>query len=178
MPSRLPAILSREEVAALIKKTTNLKDRAFLMTTYGAGLRLLETCQLRIADLDSERMTLRVEQGNGAKDSYTLLSPRLLAELRRYWPAYRPKQWLFPSPRHTGIGRPCGAVQHLWPRALRLPFLPQPSLPEVSNTSQGALAQPRSLHPPCGPTEPPKNCSHLRSPSRIRCVSRHPARCS
>jgi len=99
LPARLPQILSREEVALLIEKTANLKHRALLMATYGGGLRLLEVCHLKLADIDSERMTLRVEQGKGAKDRYTLLSPRLLAELRRYWCVYRPKLWLFPSPR-------------------------------------------------------------------------------
>jgi integrase/recombinase XerD len=99
VPAKLPQILSREEVAALIDKTMNLKHRVFLMTTYGAGLRLLEACRLKVADIDSDRMTIRVEQGKGAKDRYTLLSPRLLAELRRYWIAHRPACWLFPSPR-------------------------------------------------------------------------------
>jgi site-specific recombinase XerD len=99
VPAKLPQILSREEVAALIDKTTNLKHRALLMATYGGGLRLLEVCHLKVTDIDSSRMTLRVEQGKGAKDRYTLLSPRLLTELRRYWCVYRPKLWLFPSPR-------------------------------------------------------------------------------
>jgi len=99
VPARLPQILSREEVALLFEKTTNVKHRALLMATYGGGLRLLEVCHLKLADIDSERMTLRVEQGKGAKDRYTLLSPRLLVELRRYWALHRPKQWLFPSPR-------------------------------------------------------------------------------
>jgi site-specific recombinase XerD len=94
-PQKLPQILSREEVAALIEKTLNPKHRAILMTAYGAGLRLNEICHLKVTDIDSERMTMRVEQGKGAKDRYTLLSPRLLAELRRYWVLYRPKQWLF-----------------------------------------------------------------------------------
>ena len=94
-PQKLPQILSREEVAALIENTLNLKHRAILMTAYGAGLRLNEICHLKVADIDSDRMTIRVEQGKGAKDRYTLLSPRLLAELRRYWVLYRPSAWLF-----------------------------------------------------------------------------------
>lgn len=94
-PQKLPQILSREEIAALLEKTVNLKHRAVLMTAYGAGLRLNEICHLKLTHIDSARMTLRVEQGKGAKDRYTLLSPRLLAELRRYWVAYRPKEWLF-----------------------------------------------------------------------------------
>lgn len=94
-PQKLPQILAREEVAALLENTPNLKHRAVLMTTYGAGLRLNEVCHLKLTDIDSARMTIRVEQGKGAKDRYTLLSPRLLSELRRYWIAYRPKEWLF-----------------------------------------------------------------------------------
>ncbi len=94
-PQKLPQILSREEVAALLEKTVNRKHRAILMTAYGAGLRLNEICHLKLADIDSKRMTIRVEQGKGAKDRYTLLSPRLLKELRCYWAVYRPKEWLF-----------------------------------------------------------------------------------
>ena len=103
VPQRLPHLLSREEVASLFEHTQNLMHRAFLMTTYGAGLRLLETCHLKIADIDSARMTIRVEQGKGAKDRYTPLSPRLLEELRRYGFAHRPKLWLFPSPRNAQL---------------------------------------------------------------------------
>ena len=99
VPQRLPQILSREEVAMIFEHAANLKHRAFLMTTYAAGLRLLEACHLKVADIDSQRMTIRVEQGKGAKDRYTLLSPGLLKELRRYWIAQRPRLWLFPSPR-------------------------------------------------------------------------------
>lgn len=96
---RLPHILSREEVAAIFEHAANLKHQAFLMTTYAAGLRLSEACHLKVGDVDSDRMTLRVEQGKGAKDRYTLLSPGLLRELRGYWIAYRPKLWLFARPR-------------------------------------------------------------------------------
>lgn len=94
-PQKLPQILSREEISTLIERTLNLKHRAILMSAYGAGLRLNEICHLKVTDIDSDRMTIRVEQGKGAKDRYTLLSPRLLSELRRYWTAYRPQQWLF-----------------------------------------------------------------------------------
>jgi site-specific recombinase XerD len=104
-PQKLPQILSREEVAALIGSTVNLRHRTILMTAYGAGLRLNEICHLRLTDIDSNRMTIRVEQGKGAKDRYTLLSPRLLKELRRYWVAHRPKEWLFTARDAT---RPIG----------------------------------------------------------------------
>jgi site-specific recombinase XerD len=100
-PQKLPQILSREEIARLIELTANLKHRLILMIAYGAGLRVSELCHLKLGDIDSSRMSIRVEQGKGAKDRYTLLSPRLLAELRRYWLAYHPHQWLFPSPRHV-----------------------------------------------------------------------------
>ena len=101
-PQRLPEILSREEVAALIEKTTNLKHRMLLMTAYAAGLRVSELCHLKVSHIDSARMTIRVEQGKGAKDRYTLLSPRLLAQLRTYWVAQRPKVWLFPGKDGAG----------------------------------------------------------------------------
>jgi site-specific recombinase XerD len=107
-PQKLPQILSREEVAALIEKTLNLKHRAILMTAYGAGLRLNEICHLKLVHIDSARMTIRVEQGKGAKDRYTLLSPRLLAELRSYWRAYRPALWLFPG--KGGASAVCGST--------------------------------------------------------------------
>jgi len=94
-PQKLPQILAREEVARLIERTNNPKHRAMLMTTYGAGLRVSELCHLKVSDIDSARMSIRVEQGKGAKDRYTLLSARLLRELRHYWAAHRPRQWLF-----------------------------------------------------------------------------------
>ena len=98
-PQRLPRILSPEEVMRLIEAAANPKHRALLLTTYAAGLRLSEVSRLRVSDIDSSRMTLRIEQGKGAKDRYALLSPRLLKELRTYWLAFRPKDWLFPNAR-------------------------------------------------------------------------------
>ena len=98
-PQKLPQILSREEVAQLLNTTANAKHRALLMTTYAAGLRVSEVVHLKVSDLDSQRMTLRVEQGKGGKDRYSLLSPRLLEELRRYWVVERPNEWLFPGPK-------------------------------------------------------------------------------
>jgi site-specific recombinase XerD len=92
---RLPQILSREEVARLFNGVANLKHRALLMTTYAAGLRVSEVTRLHTTDIDSQRMLIRVEQGKGRRDRYTLLSPRLLEELRRYCRIYRPAEWLF-----------------------------------------------------------------------------------
>ena len=75
------------------------KHRAFLMTVYGAGLRLNEACHLTAEHLDAARQQIRIVQGKGRKDRYTLLSPRLLAELRQYWRRFRPQHWLFPATR-------------------------------------------------------------------------------
>jgi len=101
-PSRLPEVLSREEIVRLFGATPNTKHHALLVTTYAAGLRVSEVVNLKVGDIDSPRMTLRVEQGKGAKDRYSLLSPRLLQELRSYWRTHRPSLWLFP----TRTGRP------------------------------------------------------------------------
>ena len=97
---KLPEVLSRDEVTRLLASTTTLRERALLMTTYGGGLRVSEVVRLRVSDIDAQRDLLRVEQGKGRKDRYTLLGPRLLAELRHYWQVYRPAQpWLFPQRR-------------------------------------------------------------------------------
>jgi integrase/recombinase XerD len=109
-PQRLPQILSREEVTRLIEAAANPKHRVLLMSAYGAGLRVSELCHLKLGDIDSHRMTIRVEQGKGAKDRYTLLSARLLAELRAYWLGYRPKHWLFVGERRAGEERPIAVV--------------------------------------------------------------------
>jgi len=77
----------------------NPKHRVLLMTAYGAGLRVKEVCQLRLADLLGDRGQIRVVDGKGAKERYTVLSPRLLLELRAYWQLYRPTDWLFTSAR-------------------------------------------------------------------------------
>ena len=96
-PKRLPEILSPAEVRRVLESTVNRKQRALLATTYGAGLRVSEVVRLQLRHLDAARGSLRVEQGKGARDRDTLLSPRLLAELRAYWRQYRPADWLFPG---------------------------------------------------------------------------------
>lgn len=102
-PRRLPVVLSREEVAALIAAAPNIKYRTALSVAYGAGLRVSEIVQLRVADIDSQRMTLRVEQGKGRKDRYALLPPVLLQRLRAWWKSahaegrIRADGWLFPG---------------------------------------------------------------------------------
>jgi site-specific recombinase XerD len=94
-PSKLPQILSNEELVRLFTVTTNPKHRALLMTAYAAGLRASELCALQVSDVDSQRMSLRIEQGKGQKDRYVPLSPRLLEQLRAYWRRVRPVPWMF-----------------------------------------------------------------------------------
>ncbi len=97
MSKRLPVVLSQQEVEALFSVIRNLKHRAILMTVYSAGLRLSEVVHLKVSDIDSQRMMIRVQQGKGDKDRYTLLARRTLDILREYWKAYRPRDWLFYS---------------------------------------------------------------------------------
>ena len=99
---KLPEVYSREELVRLFQATGNLQHRVFLMTTYAAGLRLTEVRHLRPVHIHAERMLIRVEQGKGQKDRYTLLSPHLLEELRHYWQEYRPGEWLFPNQKRSG----------------------------------------------------------------------------
>ena len=96
-PKTLPTVLSRQEVDELLQCTKNLKHRTFLMTLYAGGLRLSEAAHLKIADIDSHRMLLRVAQGKGKKERHVPLSPRLLEALREYWREYRPSNFLFPG---------------------------------------------------------------------------------
>ena len=96
-PRKLPVVLSPEEVARFLEATPGLKYRAALSVAYGAGLRANEVVSLKIADIDSTRMVIRVEQGKGRKDRYVMLSPPLLELLRAYWKAARPQGWLFPG---------------------------------------------------------------------------------
>lgn len=94
---RLPVILSLEEIGKFFGCVGNLKYRTVLMTMYGSGLRISEALGLRLSDIDSQRMVLRVEQGKGKKDRYADLAPTLLSKLREYWRARRPQSWLFPG---------------------------------------------------------------------------------
>jgi len=115
---KLPVILSPTEVLQFLSAITSLKYRAILMTAYAAGLRISEVTHLRVADIDSERMTIRIQQGKGHQDRYVMLSPALLQVLRRYWQAARPTSWLFPG---TQPQRPicASAVQRACQRAAR-----------------------------------------------------------
>jgi len=96
-PHTLPVVLSLDELTRFFRAITNLKHRAILRTAYAAGLRLSEVTQLRVADIDSQRMVLRVCQGKGRKDRYVMLSQKLLAVLREYWKIAKPRDYLFPG---------------------------------------------------------------------------------
>jgi site-specific recombinase XerD len=95
--TRLPEILSPEQLEKLFAAPRNPKHRVLLMTAYSAGLRVSELVNLKVTDVHSDRMMIRVEQGKGRKDRYTLLSKRLLSELRAYWKIKRSPVWLFPG---------------------------------------------------------------------------------
>jgi integrase/recombinase XerD len=103
VPRTLPVVLSREEVARLIAGARNLKHRTALSVAYGTGLRVSEVIGLKVGDVDSQRMTLRVERGKGQKDRYAMLSPVLLEQLRQWWRQGHaqgkilPGGWLFPG---------------------------------------------------------------------------------
>jgi len=94
---RLPEVLSPEEVALLLHCAPSLKHKAALSVAYGCGLRVSEITHLKVGDIDSARMLIRVEQGKGRKDRYVMLAPDLLELLRRWWRSARPMGWLFPG---------------------------------------------------------------------------------
>ena len=98
-PRRLPVVLSIEEVFELLKVAPGpgLKYRAALSISYGTGLRASEVCNLKVTDIDSDRMLIHVERGKGGKDRKVMLSPGLLGLLRDYWKEARPDGWLFPG---------------------------------------------------------------------------------
>lgn len=110
---RLPQVLSPEEVRRLFDAVSNLKHKAALMTAYGAGLRVSEVANLKIADIDSKNMQIKINQGKGDVDRYSLLSVINLEVLREYYKQYHPKVWLFPGQDPT---------KPLHPHSLRLAF--------------------------------------------------------
>jgi len=112
-------VLSPDEVARLLDAAPGLKYKAALSVAYGAGLRVSEVVALKIGDIDSKRMVIRVEQGKGRKDRYVMLSPHLLELLRAWWKLARPQGWLFPGrdrvqPMTTRqLNRACHAAAHM-----------------------------------------------------------------
>ena len=96
-PKKLPVVLSGEEIVRFLQAVPGLRNRAALTTAYGAGLRVCEVAALKVGDIDSSRMVIRVEHGKGGKDRYVMLSPQLLGILRAYWRLAKPAAWLFPG---------------------------------------------------------------------------------
>ena len=95
-PRKLPIVLSADEVVSFLEAIPSLKSRTALTTVYAAGLRVSEVVFLKVTDIDSQRMVIRVEQGKGGRDRYVMLSPQLLKILRAYWRLTRPTRWRFP----------------------------------------------------------------------------------
>jgi len=131
-PKKLPVVLGPEEVQRLLGCARPLKPRVLLTTIYATGLRLEEATHLKVRDIDSARMLLRVAHGKGAKERLVPLSPRLLVELREYWKVVRPDRWLFPggAADHalsaTTVQKSCkraaleaGIPKHVTPHTLR-----------------------------------------------------------
>ena len=127
---KLPVVLTEVEVKRLLAATKDLKEQALVMTLYGTGLRLRELIHLLPQDIDSEQMKIRVREGKGGKERYTLLSATLLEVLRRYFRQYRPRRWLFygSSPQQPIAPR---LVQQIIARAARRAGLPQRVSPHM-----------------------------------------------
>jgi integrase/recombinase XerD len=96
-PRKLPRVLNPEEVLQLLEAAPNAKYKAALAVAYGAGLRAMEVVSLKVSDIDSQRMVIRVEQGKGRKDRFAMLSPQLLDLLRDWYRIARPRIYLFPG---------------------------------------------------------------------------------
>jgi len=121
LEEKLPVVLAPDEVQSFFEHVAGVKHRAVLLTCYGSGLRISEAVAVKISDIDSKRMLLRVEQGKGAKDRYAMLSPGLLGVLRAYFRILRPAgPWLFPSWRphlHLSAGAVQTACREAWRRS-------------------------------------------------------------
>jgi integrase/recombinase XerD len=96
-PQKIPVVLSPEEVRRLLDAAPSFKCRLLLSLAYGCGLRASEVVSLKVSDIDSAQMVIRIEQAKGRKDRYVMLSPELLDMLRQWWKAARPQGWLFPG---------------------------------------------------------------------------------
>ena len=127
---KLPVVLGLAEVKALLSVVENLKHRALLTITYSAGLRVSEVAKLRVTDIDSKRMMVRVQQGKGGKDRYSILSQTALELLRRYWRQYRPKEWLFEGQKE-GTPRCYTAIRNIFFEAKKRAGITKPASPHT-----------------------------------------------
>jgi site-specific recombinase XerD len=127
-PSKLPVILSREEVLHFLECIASLKHRTILMVAYAGGLRVTEATRLKVNDIDSQRMVLRIDQGKGQKDRDVMLSPGLLEVLRIWWKVSRPETWMFPGGlpgqpiTRAAVGDACQKARRL--SGIRKPITP------------------------------------------------------
>jgi site-specific recombinase XerD len=123
---RLPVVFSKEEIERMLDVTRNLKHKAILCLTYSAGLRLSEVLNLRIGDIDSNRMQILIRSGKGKKTRYSLLGQRTLDLLRDYWKRYRPHDFLFPGQTH---GKPLSerTVEVVFKQAMKLAKINKPA---------------------------------------------------
>ena len=112
-PQKLPVVLDLSEVETLFSVTKNIKHKAMLMIMYSSGLRIREVSKLKITDIDSKRMMVRINLGKGGKDRYSILSQTALECLRQYWREYRPKEWLFEGQKEN---------THLWTTSIYQTF--------------------------------------------------------
>ena len=165
-PQTLPIVLSRAEVRQFLESVPSLKHRTILSVCYAAGLRISEAVRLQPADIDSQRMVLRVEQGKGQKDRYVMLSPRLLELLRAWWHVAKPRPWLFP-------GRRGGPAHHAR----------TPSRRPARRRSAAAASPSRSPRIPCGTpsrsicSKAAPTCARSSSSSGIGAWRPRPATC-
>jgi integrase/recombinase XerD len=127
-PKKLPIVPSPEEVLQFLGSVWNIKHRTILTTCYAAGLRVSEAICLKVSDIDSKRMVIRVEQGKGRTDRYVMLSPKLLQILRDWWRVHRPQGWLFPGDKvGSHIGK-C-TIDEACQKARRRCRIPKPITP-------------------------------------------------
>ncbi|MEI6154924.1 MAG: tyrosine-type recombinase/integrase, partial [Deltaproteobacteria bacterium] len=111
--TKLPIVLDLSEVESLFAVTKNLKHKAMLMIIYSSGLRVSEAARLELTDIDSKRMVVRIRQGKGGKDRYSILSQTTLEHLRQYWRKYRPTKWLFEGEKKNDHIT-SGTIQHVF----------------------------------------------------------------
>ena len=156
-PERLPVVLSPEEVALLLAHAPNLKYRAALSVAYGCGLRMSEIAHLKVADIDSARMLIRVEQGKGRKDRYVMLAPDLLDVLRQWWLVKRLAGLAVPWPAAR-------AADHHASARPRLPYRRDGRQARQARVHAHAPAQLR--HPPAGEARPTSASSRCCSATR------------
>jgi len=196
-PRKLPVVLSRDEVARLLNATTCLKHQAALSVAYGAGLRVAEVSVLKVADIDSERMLIRVERGKGGRHRNAMLSADLLALLRQWWKVGRQQGvmhrdgWLFPGQHpmkpvstrqlHRIVveaAQAAGIAKRVGPHTLRHSFATTCwRTASTSGSSRSCSGTPSSTTPPSTPRSRPGRCvpSPARSTSSA-CSSRERAR--